>query len=77
MAKQWAMIALASCLAACSSPAPQAPQPAPAAHAQAPASGCKQANWQAETAPVINKRQGQEALERYDADNPAAAGDCP
>ncbi|WP_213878489.1 hypothetical protein [Pseudomonas sp. dw_358] len=29
--------------------------------------GCEQSDWQAQTAPVINKRLGPDVLEQYDA----------
>ncbi|MBD1549899.1 hypothetical protein [Pseudomonas typographi] len=76
MNKRFASFALAGLLAGCSStPAEVPPQPTPD---QSPSKGgCYQAGWQAETAPVINKRQGQEALERYDPENQAPGSGCP
>ncbi|PVZ15578.1 MULTISPECIES: lipoprotein [unclassified Pseudomonas] len=68
-----AVLGLAALLAACSGkPVSEPPGP------EAPAGGgCRQAGWQAETAPVISKRQGQEALERYDPEAQAAGSGCP
>ena len=51
-----------------------------AAGSAAPAPDCSQPNWrlrwQAETAPVITKRQGQDALETFDAEGDGPAP-CP
>lgn len=64
-------------LAGCSS--------APGGSAAVPAKGevggkargnCAQSNWQAETAPVINKRQGNEALEKFDGEEQEAGSGC-
>jgi hypothetical protein len=37
---------------------------------------CGQSNWQAQTAPVINKRLGPEVLEQYDAEHPEPDQGC-
>lgn len=73
MIRHVASVGLVILLAACSSaPPPEAPEPG-----KPSGGGCRQAGWQAETAPVISKRQGQEALERYDPEAQAAGSGCP
>jgi hypothetical protein len=53
------------------------PATPPAARAAKPAQGdCGQSNWQAQTAPVINKRLGPEVLEQYDAEHPEPDQGC-
>lgn len=43
-----------------------------------PASGgCYQSQWQAESVPVVGKRMGAEALEKYDPEQQAKAPGCP
>ncbi|MEA9978723.1 MULTISPECIES: hypothetical protein [unclassified Pseudomonas] len=37
---------------------------------------CYQSGWQAETVPIIYKRGGQEALEKYDVASKGAASGC-
>jgi hypothetical protein len=45
---------------------------------QAPGQGgCYQSGWQAETAPVINKRLGPDGLEKYDEEHQAKGKGCP
>ena len=70
-------IVLLALLAGCAS--------APPSDAAVPARGevgnkakgsCAQSNWQAETAPVINKRQGNEALEKYDGEEQEPGSGC-
>ncbi|MGP0013058.1 hypothetical protein [Pseudomonas sp.] len=39
--------------------------------------GCYQADWQAETAPVINKRLGPDGLEKYDTSSGTREQGCP
>ncbi|CAD5203302.1 hypothetical protein [Pseudomonas sp. FEN] len=39
--------------------------------------GCDQADWQAETAPVINKRLGPDGLEKYDTSSGTRERGCP
>lgn len=62
----WLALALAALLlAACAS------APAPAVQAAKPGAGlCGEANWQAQTAQVINKRLGPDVLDQYDAEHP-------
>ena len=47
------------------------------AQATEPESHCYQADWQAETAPVINKRAGTQALDKYDTPAKAKERGCP
>jgi hypothetical protein len=69
----WLAVELAGC-----SHAPEAGQPATDSNGASPgAAGCAQARWQAQTAPVINKRQGQDALDNYDPDGGEGAKPCP
>jgi hypothetical protein len=61
---------LVALLAGCSSvPADRAVTPDKAEVAK-PNGGCAQSDWQAQTAPVISKRQGNEALEKYNSEEP-------
>jgi hypothetical protein len=63
---------LAGVLAGCAS------KPAPAVHEQVPGKGgCYQADWQAETTPVISKRLGPDGLEKYDPEHQAPGQGCP
>lgn len=39
--------------------------------------GCSQSQWQAESIPVVGKRMGPEALERYEPEQQAQAPGCP
>jgi hypothetical protein len=39
--------------------------------------GCYQADWQAETNPVINKRSGPDGLDKYETQTPAKEHGCP
>ena len=43
----------------------------------APEKGCYQADWQAETNPVLNKRSGPEGLDKYETHTPAKEQGCP
>ena len=64
MIKSLALVIAAGLLAGCGSTPSVAPE------AESPAAvqkkNCYQADWQAETMPVINKRIGNERLEKYD-----------
>ncbi|WPP00259.1 hypothetical protein SFA35_02375 [Pseudomonas sp. HR96] len=62
---------LAALLAACASKPPLKPPPTQAAR---PAAGCEQSDWQAQTAPVINKRLGPDVLEQYDGKDSDSSG---
>ncbi|WP_338513924.1 hypothetical protein VRC24_24460 [Pseudomonas poae] len=75
MIKSLALVIAAGLLAGCDS-TPSAP-PAPE-KADAPQNkSCYQADWQAETMPVINKRIGNERLEKYDAAPNGQEQGCP
>lgn len=72
MVKLLPVMIVAVLLGACSSNkggGTEAPQP--------PKGGCYQSQWQAETAPVINKRLGPDGLEKYDDEHQRKAPGCP
>ncbi len=72
MTKALPLLLLAAVLSGCASkPAPAAPERVPGK------GGCYQADWQAETAPVINKRLGPDGLEKYDPETQAQGQGCP
>ena len=71
MVKQLPVMILALLLGACSSKSVDT-EPS-----QPPKGGCYQSQWQAETAPVINKRMGPEGLEKYDDEHQRQAPGCP
>jgi len=71
MVKQLPVMILALLLGACSS------KSADTEPSQPPKGGCYQSQWQAETAPVINKRMGPEGLEKYDDEHQRKAPGCP
>lgn len=72
MLKRLPVMVAALLLGACASDkAPESETP-PAAKG-----GCYQSQWQAETAPVINKRLGPDGLEKYDDDHQRKAPGCP
>jgi hypothetical protein len=73
MVKTLALLIVAGMLAACGSNPKAKPDPAPSA----PQNGCYQADWQAETNPVINKRSGPEGLDKYETQTPAKERGCP
>ena len=73
MVKSFALLIVAGLLAACGSNPKATPEPAPAA----PQHGCYQADWQAETNPVLNKRSGPDGLDKYEAQTPAKEHGCP
>lgn len=63
MLKPLVMLAIAGSLAACASE----PEAGEAVRDAAPVQlACYQANWQAETVPVIYKRGGEAVLEKYE-----------
>ncbi len=75
MIKSLALMLAAGLLAGCGSTpnvAPEAGKPAPEQK-----KSCYQADWQAETMPVINKRIGNERLEKYDAAPNGQEQGCP
>ncbi len=73
MVKTLPLLFAAAWLAGCSA----TPQAGPADEADRPGKGCYQADWQAETAPVINKRLGPEGLEKYETPSKAREQGCP
>lgn len=40
-------------------------------------SGCYQADWQAQSLPLVNKRSGPQALEKYESPTPSKVRGCP
>ena len=75
MIKSLVLVIAAGLLAGCGSTpsaTPQAGEPVPAQR-----KSCYQADWQAETMPVINKRIGNERLEKYDAAPNGQEQGCP
>ncbi|SEM80259.1 hypothetical protein SAMN04487857_105151 [Pseudomonas sp. ok272] len=73
MVKTLATLFAAAVLAGCGSHPTAASTPAPGA----PEKGCYQADWQAETNPVLNKRSGPEGLDKYETHTPAREQGCP
>ncbi|BDB22417.1 lipoprotein [Pseudomonas sp. CYM-20-01] len=75
MIKSLALVIAAGLLAGCGS----TPNAKSAADEPAPGQkkSCYQADWQAETMPVINKRIGNERLEKYDAAPNGQEQGCP
>ena len=72
MVKLLPLLMIAGFLAGCagsSKPAPEAATPEE--------SGCYQADWQAETMPVISKRIGPDGLEKYDSPPKGKEQGCP
>nr|WP_180202337.1 hypothetical protein [Pseudomonas sp. SbOxS1]NYU01745.1 hypothetical protein [Pseudomonas sp. SbOxS1] len=70
MVKTLALLIVAGSLAACGSNPKATPEPAPQG-------GCYQADWQAETNPVLNKRAGPDGLDKYETQTPAKEHGCP
>ena len=75
MIKTLALVIAAGLLAGCGSTPSAAPAPGKALPAQK--KSCYQADWQAETMPVINKRMGNERLEKYDSAPNGQEQGCP
>ncbi|MBK5413838.1 hypothetical protein [Pseudomonas sp. TH31] len=73
MVRTLALLIVAGSLAACGSNPKATPEPAPSASDK----GCYQADWQAETNPVLNKRSGPDGLEKYETQTPAKERGCP
>ena len=70
-------VVLLALLAGCASAPPSgAAVPAKGEAGNKTKGSCAQSNWQAETAPVINKRQGNEALEKYDGEEQEPGSGC-
>ncbi len=74
MVKPLTLLILAGVLAGCADK-PKARSEAEAAPAAD--KGCYQADWQAETAPVLNKRLGPDGLEKYDTASGTREQGCP
>ncbi|NWA04722.1 hypothetical protein [Pseudomonas gingeri] len=74
MVRPFVLLILVAVLAGCAGKpaAGTASEVAPAA-----GKGCDQADWQAETAPVLNKRLGPDGLEKYDASSGTREQGCP
>ena len=75
MIKSLALVIAAGLLAGCGSTPSAAPAPGKALPAQK--KSCYQADWQAETMPVINQRMGNERLEKYDSAPNGQEQGCP
>jgi hypothetical protein len=73
MVRTLALLMAAGSLVACGSNPKATPEPAPSA----PEKGCYQADWQAETNPVLNKRSGPDGLDKYETQTPAKERGCP
>jgi hypothetical protein len=73
MVRMLALLIVAGSLAACGSNPKATPEPAPSASDK----GCYQADWQAETNPVLNKRSGPDGLDKYETQTPAKERGCP
>ncbi|WP_207284102.1 hypothetical protein [Pseudomonas sp. FW300-N2F2] len=74
MVKTFTLLLATTMLVACSS-SPEAP--APQTDTPTPEEGCYQADWQAETNPVLNKRSGPDGLDKYETQTPAKEHGCP
>ncbi|WP_420231396.1 hypothetical protein ACN079_19225 [Pseudomonas sp. ABY48] len=73
MVKTFTLLLATTVLAACSSsPKETAPETG-----TPPEKSCYQADWQAETNPVLNKRSGPDGLDKYETQNPAKEHGCP
>jgi len=72
MVKTFPLLIVAGLLAGCGS---QQAQSEP--DSGEPEKGCYQADWQAETAPVINKRMGPDGLDKYETPAKAKEHGCP
>ena len=73
MVKKLPLLIVAGVLAACGSNPKATAEPAPSA----PEKSCYQADWQAETNPVLNKRSGPDGLDKYETQTPAKEHGCP
>ncbi|EJM17352.1 hypothetical protein PMI21_02597 [Pseudomonas sp. GM18] len=73
MVRTLMLLIAAGLLAACGSNPKATSEPAPSASDK----GCYQADWQAETNPVINKRSGPDGLDKYETQTPAKEHGCP
>ncbi|WP_347902443.1 hypothetical protein [Pseudomonas purpurea] len=73
MVKTLPLLIVAALLAGCGS----TPNAASAPETATPENGCYQADWQAETNPVLNKRSGPDGLDKYETRTPAKEHGCP
>jgi hypothetical protein len=73
MVKTLALLIVAGSLVACGNNPKATPESAPSESDK----GCYQADWQAETNPVLNKRSGPEGLDKYETQAPAKEHGCP
>ena len=72
MVKVLPLLILAGFLAGCAGsnePTPEAATPQ--------SSGCYQSDWQAQSVPLVNKRSGPQALEKYETPTPSKELGCP
>jgi len=75
MIKSLALVIAAGLLAGCGGAPKAAPESETAGAARQ--KSCYQADWQAETMPVINKRIGPDGLEKYDSPPKGQEQGCP
>ncbi|WP_223546952.1 hypothetical protein [Pseudomonas sp. A-B-19] len=73
MVKTLTLLIVAGSLVACGSNPKATSEPAPSESEK----GCYQADWQAETNPVLNKRAGPDGLDKYETQAPAKEHGCP
>ena len=73
MVKTLTLLIVAGSLVACGSNPKATSEPAPSESEK----GCYQADWQAETNPVLNKRAGPDGLDKYETRTPAKEHGCP
>ncbi|KQB54024.1 hypothetical protein AQS70_08110 [Pseudomonas endophytica] len=72
MVKLLPLLIVAGFLAGCAGSAEPSAEPATPEE-----SGCYQAEWQAQSVPLVNKRSGPEALEKYERPQPSKEHGCP
>jgi hypothetical protein len=75
MVKALALLLVTGLLAACGSPPKAVLEPE--SESVPPHKSCYQADWQAETNPVLNKRSGPDGLDKYETQTPAKEHGCP
>ena len=72
MVKLLPLLMIAGLLAGCAGSSESAPEAATPEE-----SGCYQADWQAQSVPLVNKRSGPQALEKYESPTPSKVRGCP
>ncbi|MCU1726657.1 hypothetical protein NTD86_06625 [Pseudomonas sp. 7P_10.2_Bac1] len=72
MVKLLPLLIVAGFLAGCAGSAKPPAEPATPEE-----SGCYQAEWQAQSVPLVDKRAGPEALEKYETPQPSKGRGCP